>query len=347
MKRTMIALLVAAMAMPTQAESVILPSEWSSYLENFVGEDGRVIDTANNGISHSESQGYGLVLSALAEDRPSFERILSFTTTQLLVRDDGLAGWLWDPTKTPNLVDPNNATDGDILIAYGLALAGDTWSEQSYTDRARKMVRTIGRDLLVEVDDLVVILPGVEGFQDPEGEKPTVLNPSYWIFEAFPLFADLDPAINWDAVTASGVELIRRARVKGTGLPPDWLVLDADGQVRPAPDFPMEFGYNGIRVPLYMMRGDINPVLLQPFRQSADEQGLYKVDAVTGENIEPISEPGYRLIGAAMECVAEGTAIPEDLATMAPTSYYAATLQLLLLDYLRKNRPDCTGAAVS
>ncbi len=349
MKRTAFALAIswASLAGPIQAQTMILPSEWTTYVENYVADDGRVIDTANNGISHSESQGYGLVLSALADDRATFERIWTFTSTQLMVRDDGLSAWLWDPSKTPSLVDANNATDGDILIAYGLALAGEAWDDTGFTDAARRIIGTVGRSLLVDVDGLVAILPGAEGFRDPEGEKPTVLNPSYWVFEALPVFAELDPAINWEAVSDAGVELIRRARVKGNGLPPDWLVLGGDGQVRPAPDFPAEFGYNGIRIPLYMMRAGINPVLLDPFRNSADEAGLYKVDAVTGEKLEPISEPGYRLIGAAMECVAGGTAIPGDLTTFSPTSYYAATLQLLLLDFLRRDHAECLGGTPS
>lgn len=340
--------IVLALSLVPQANaaegSVIQPAEWSSYKEAFVTEDGRVVDTGNNGISHSESQGYGLMLSAMANDRPTFERIWSFTSTQLLVRDDGLASWRWDPAATPNLTDTNNATDGDILIAYGLALAGRAWEEARFTDVARTMATTIGRTMLVEADGMPAILPGAEGFEDlPNGHGP-ILNPSYWVFEALPVFAELDPATDWAAVTETGIELVRRARVTSSGLPPDWLVLDDKGLVKPAPDFPVEFGYNGIRIPLYMMRAGISPALLEPFRNSADAAGLYKVDPVTGQKLEPITEPGYRLIGAAMECVAEGTAIPQDLRTMAATSYYAATLQLLLLDYLRRTRPDCMGA---
>lgn len=88
-----LALSVVLSAPAVQAASMIQPAEWSRYVESFVGDDGRVIDTGNNNISHSESQGYGLVLSVLANDQPTFERILGFTSTQLLVRDDGLAGW--------------------------------------------------------------------------------------------------------------------------------------------------------------------------------------------------------------------------------------------------------------
>lgn len=326
--------------------STILPQEWSSYVENYVTEDGRVVDTANNNISHSESQGYGLILSVLADDRATFERVLSFTSTELLVRDDGLAGWLWDPAKTPHLTDANNATDGDILIAYGLALAGDVWSDSAFTERARSIATTIGQTMLVESDGMTAILPGAAGFNDRTDGVGPILNPSYWVFEALPVFAKLDPSTDWEAVTQTGIELVRRARLTKSGLPPDWLVLDDTGTIKPAPDFPVEFGYNGIRIPLYMMRAGINSRLLEPFRQNSDAAGLYKIDPLTGARIEPISEPGYRLIQAAMDCVVHGAEIPQELRNMSATSYYAATLQLLALDFLRRDHAACMAEDV-
>lgn len=329
----------------SHAQSVILPEEWTSYVDAYVSEEGRVIDTANNNISHSESQGYGLVLSVLADDRAAFERIWSFTNSELLVRDDGLAGWRWDPDATPHLTDPNNATDGDMLIAYGLALAGDAWSEPSYTEAARSIVTAVGDGMVVEADGMPALLPGAAGFeQRPDGTGP-ILNPSYWIFETFPVFAELDPGTDWNAISETGIELIRRARITKSGLPPDWLVLGEDGAVRPAPDLPVEFGYNGIRIPLYLMRAGKNAALLDPFRDQSNDQGLYKVDPLSGRKIEPITEPGYRLIVSAMDCVVDGTAIPQDLRTMSATSYYAATLQLLALDFLRRNHPQCLEGA--
>ena len=62
-----------------------------------------------------------------------FERIFDFTRNQLLIRDDGLAAWKWDPNANPHIVDVNDASDGDILIAYALGLAGKAWDEPRYT----------------------------------------------------------------------------------------------------------------------------------------------------------------------------------------------------------------------
>lgn len=331
------------MTVPVCAAPAITAEEWQSYLEAYVSEDGRVIDTANGNISHSESQGYGLVLAALAEDRASFDRILNFTKTELMVREDGLAAWRWEPDADPHVTDTNNATDGDMLIAYGLLLAGDLWSERAFSTEATAMVQTIGRSMLVPADGLPAILPGSEGFAggDLTAGQP-ILNPSYWIFETLPRFHGLDPVIDWNAVTQTGLELLRRAAETPAGIPGDWVIMAA-GTIGPAPDFPAEFGYNGIRIPLYLMRAGLDPAYLEPFRAKASSAGLFKIDLATGNAMEPIDEPGYRLIQAAMECVATGQVVPEELRTLQTTSYYAATLQLLMLDHLRRQRPDCLG----
>ncbi|QQR38628.1 glycosyl hydrolase family 8 [Devosia rhizoryzae] len=335
-------LLANLLVMPAHAQSLIQPAEWQAYRDAFVEDSGRVVDTANGGISHSEGQGYGLWLSVLAQDRPSFERILSFTRTELMLRDDGLAAWRWEPDSEPHVPDTNNATDGDMLIAYALYQAGTLWSDEGYAEQATSIVRTIGRTMITMADGLPAISPGALGFDG--ADLGPVLNLSYWIFEALPVFGEIDPETDWSGIYQTGLEIARRAAVTKAGLPPDWLTLDAGGLV-PAPDFPPEFGYNNIRIPLYMMRAEIDPAYLGPYRRNADAAGLYKINVRSGARIEPIGEPGYQLIRAAMECVAAGTAVPEDLRTMSPTSYYAATLQLLLLDHLRRSHAECLEGA--
>lgn len=327
---------------PVTADTMITPAEWQSYLDAYVSAEGRVIDTANGNISHSESQGYGLILSALADDSATFARIWSFTRTELMVRDDGLAAWRWEPDKRPHVTDANNATDGDMLIAYGLLLGAEAWNNGHYSDLALPIIRTIGRTMLVEADGLPAILPGAEGFMREANEGGPVLNPSYWIFETFPFFAAADPIIDWMAVGETGLEILRRAQASPAGIPGDWIQL-SEGEEMPAGDFPPEFGYNGIRVPLYLLRADADPAYLEPFRAKSTPEGLSKVDVTNGELIEPITEPGYRLIAAAMDCAIDGTPIPAELQNMQATSYYAATLQLLLLDHLRRHETGCLG----
>ena len=45
-----------------------------------------------------------------------------------------------------DFADGNNATDGDLLIAYALAKAGEVWQEPRYTTEAQKLAKAIGKN---------------------------------------------------------------------------------------------------------------------------------------------------------------------------------------------------------
>ena len=135
------------------AQASISAADWQAYKEHFVESSGRVIDDANGNISHSEGQGYGLLLSYLAGQKSDFDLIWSFTRTELLLRDDGLAVWKWDPAADPHVSDVNNATDGDLLIAYALALAGASWSRTDFTEAAGTIARAIGTEAVFETQN--------------------------------------------------------------------------------------------------------------------------------------------------------------------------------------------------
>ncbi|WP_445894920.1 glycosyl hydrolase family 8 [Desulfosoma sp.] len=69
---------------------------WDAYKDRFVSPDGRIIDRGNRQMSHSEGQGYGLILAVSADDRPTFERIRQWTRENLQVRgSDHLLAWAW------------------------------------------------------------------------------------------------------------------------------------------------------------------------------------------------------------------------------------------------------------
>jgi len=340
-------LAVAAMACAStsglaapSSEPTITAEEWQAYRDHFVSAEGRVVDNGNNNLSHSEGQGYGLLLAVLAQDRPTFEAIWSFTHTELMVRDDGLAAWRWEEDKSPHVTDTNNASDGDILIAYALALAGDVWSEPEKTDAARQIVESLGREVLVEVRGNMLVLPGKDGFSAGQRPDGPVVNPSYWIFEAAPVFARLTPEVPWARVAEDEMKVLALISDNAAGLPADWVSLSSR-KPKPAEGFPPEFGYNNIRIPLYLMRAGANAELLAPYIRMVGEDGLLRVDVTTGENKEHLTEPGYRIIGAALNCVLTGEPVPSDLLAFSPTSYFAATLQLLTLDFLRRDAPKC------
>lgn len=323
------------------AQSSILPADWAAYQQRFVGPDGRVIDDGNGNISHSESQGYGLLLAYLADDRAAFDLIWSFTRTELLLRDDGLSVWKWDPAATPHVTDPNNATDGDILIAYALALAGRQWQRPELVASGSTMAEAIAGLVRTEQGSKI-ITPGAVGYGADDRPDGPVVNLSYWIYEAFPVFDEIAPDADWQAVSEDGIALLKQSLLGPRRLPPEWLSLQT--RPRPAEGFPEEFGYNALRIPLYLMRAGVSDAGL--LRTLADgmttETGeVAIVDIATGNVTNTLAEPGYAIIPALVGCVLDGTPIPPATRSFEPTLYYPSTLHLLSLSFLRVAHPEC------
>jgi endoglucanase len=332
--------LLAAFPSAAAVPGSVLPEEWSAYQGAFVSE-GRVIDTANGNISHSESQGYGLLLAYLSDDPEGFAAIWQFTQDELLIRDDGLAAWKWDPEATPHITDSNNASDGDILIAYALILAGEGWDMPDYVDAARTIADAVGETSTLRFRGRDLLLPGSFGFRSEDLADGPVVNLSYWIFEAFPLLARIAPTTDWMSIAQNGRRLVNEARFGPLELPTDWVSL-SDPTVAPAADFPAEFSYNSVRIPLYLMRGgSTEPALLRQFVEPLGGPEAATVQVETGTAVDPLSEAGYRIIGAAAGCILDGTPIDPELLTYQPQTYYGATLQLLTLSYLRESSQSC------
>ncbi|PWC34749.1 endoglucanase [Azospirillum sp. TSO35-2] len=234
---------------------------WRRYAERFLLPEGRIVDTGNKGVSHSEGQGYGMLLAVAAGDRAAFDRMWGWTQRTLLVREDGLAAWRWKPDE--GVTDRNNASDGDTLIAWALLRAADVWQAENYRTAASAIVKALAAGLLVEQAGLTVLLPGRDGFR--KGET-LVLNPSYWIFPAIRAFAALPGGERWGKLAESGLVLLSKARFGAFQLPPDWMALNPAGTVTVAEGYRKQYGYDAVRVPLYLAwDGYRDPYYFRPY----------------------------------------------------------------------------------
>lgn len=326
-----------------QNSHAVTQDEWSAYREKFLDQTGQIIDNVNGGISHSESQGYGLLLSYLANNRGDFDRIWAFTRTEMLLRDDGLSVWKWDPRATPHVQDSNNATDGDLLIAYAAALAGRAWNRPDLTAAARSIAQALLDDGIQSVGSLVLLKPGSVGFGRGEREDGPVVNPSYWVFEALPVLAELAPDPKWQRLADDGRKLIAMAMKIGTAnLPPDWVSLKSQPTV--ADGFPQQFSYNAVRIPLYMLRAgsrDVDLLRIMATNMSDASGQVRLVDIATGQTRELLGDAGYRIIPALVKCALDRTPLPDDVKSFVATDYYPSTLHLLALSYARRLHTEC------
>ena len=243
--------------------------DWTYYKQSYVSPQGRVIDTGHEGVSHSEGQGIGMLLAAHHKDRAAFETIWQWTRGNLQIRGDKLSAWKWAPSAVAGdsaagkVADRNNATDGDIFIAWALYRAGRQWNEKAYLQSGSEISRDIRAKLLAQSAHGPVLLPGEQGFVKA---GTMTVNLSYWVFPALQDLNRLDPAPEWEKLIASGLSLLKAARFGRWQLPADWLRV-AD-KVDIAPDFKPRFSYDALRIPLYLVWAKLDsPDNLKPFNE--------------------------------------------------------------------------------
>ena len=307
---------------------------WRAYKARFITEQGRVVDTGNSVISHSEGQGYGLLLSVAANDRDAFDRVWGWTRANLMVRGDELLAWRWEPDRRPAVADMNNATDGDLLVAWALFEADLAWKNPSYRIAARRIAVEVGRKLILpRTPNGPLLLPALSGFAAEDRSDGPAINLSYWVFPALDQLPAIAPEFDWAGLSRSGLELLEKSRFGVQKLPVEWTGLGKGGP-HPAEGFAATFSYNAIRIPLYLAWSgvgdakDLAPFLNLWTKRSA--RGLPVIDTVDGRNVTWLEEKGYAAIADLAACAATGTKLPSSFsAVRVSENYYPVTLHLL------------------
>ena len=320
----LMAVLMAACTIP---ENEAFQADWQIYKRQFVTLDGRVVDSGNQGVSHSEGQGYGLLLALAADDRETFAQIWEWTHANLQVREDRLFRWRRRPDTPSAGEDPNNASDGDILIAWALLRAGERWQRVDYREAALGILTDVRSKLVRRWRDLTVLLPGAAGF---EHDGVLTVNLSYWVFPALTDFARVDGQTKtWKELADSGLTLLSKARFGRLGLPPDWLTLG--DPLAPSEGFKPRFGYDAVRIPLYLVWGKESSEMLRPFQSFWGAYGRFtpawtnlKENCVDGEGAPAGMRSIKNLVQRALHASAER--FPE---MEVGQDYYSSSLLLL------------------
>jgi endoglucanase len=244
-----IAIVCSTLMLTLTARAEKLPS-WERYKALFVAGDGRVIDYGQGQVTTSEGQGYGMLLSVHNDDRKAFDRIWTWSRSNLGVRKDSLMAWLWGkrPNEAWDIMDYNNATDGDILVALALVKAADKWHHEQYKQEATLIIRSIREKLAVRQRERTYLLPGYYGFTDKDS---VTLNPSYLIFPAYRLFAEIDDKHFWYSLHRDSLDLLKRSSFGEGRLPADWVMLTGD-DIGINEQRSTRFGYDAVRVFLHL-----------------------------------------------------------------------------------------------
>lgn len=300
-------------------------SAWESYKSQFLMPDGRIVDTANSRVSHSEGQGFAMLMAVSSNDRDTFDKLWRWTQKTLQNGNSGLFYWRYDPSKEDPVADKNNATDGDALIAWALIKASARWKEKQYGKEADRITHALLQGMVIDYAGYSVMLPGKDGFRH-EGE--VVLNPSYFIFPAWQAFAKRSHSKAWHKLSKDARRLLAGMDKQPVYLPADWVSLKADGQLLPAKGWPPRMSYDAIRVPLYLFWSDKNAPLLQPWRTWFSHFGRTETPAwvnVVSNEYAPYMMSGGLL---AVRDLTMGVVLTEP--ELAPDEgYYSASLKIL------------------
>lgn len=215
------------------------------FVEQFCSQ-GPALDGDNGNIWHTESLGVSMLAAAQTRNERLFTVLDQ--SARSVRRPDGLHSW---KVAKGTVADRNNATDGDIFIAWAYLLAAKAFpqSRAGFGAAGDQTLAAIAKHCIRSSSHGVVILPGVDGFLTEAGDVRTI-NLSYWVYPALQAFAQHDPKGPWAHLMDSGRKITGYAHFGDYGLPPDWLELS--NPVRPDARLSTRFSYDAMRVPLYL-----------------------------------------------------------------------------------------------
>lgn len=318
---------------------------WDSWKAAFLAADGRVIDGLQQQSSHSEGQGYGMVLATAFDDAAAFQQMYQWTERHLAIRPDPLLAWRWLPGQANPVPDRNNASDGDLFYAWALVRAAARFKDRSYLVRAQEIAAALVETCILPMpgkSDQLVLLPAAFGFKH---DTHLSINPSYYMPLAMREIAAATGTPALAACAQHGEALMQSiAREK---LVPDWLDISSSG-VRPSESLSPNAGYEALRVPLFLIwsrlpdHGAVRRMAAVYERTVQPGIGVPTViEPISGVVLESSTDPGYQALAGLTICSNQrnlGSTIPP----FTPDQpYYPATLQLFAMVAVNETLPEC------
>lgn len=318
---------------------------WDAWKERFLMPDGRVVDTLQSEVSHSEGQGYGMVLATYFDDRDAFDLMYQWTERNLAIRGDALLAWRWMPDTLNAVPDRNNASDGDLFYAWALVRAFSQFGDRDYLVRAQQIAEALAETCIVAMPGAsgrTVLLPAQFGFVH---DTHISINPSYYM-----------PLAMREVAAATGVSALAICAQQGealidqlaqNGLVPDWVDITETGMT--ASDALSEnTGYEALRVPLFMVWSRI-PRHLAVRRMAAVYARTVQpgvgvptvIEPVSGTVLESSGDAGYQAIAGLITCSEGMTAGAQIPPFTNDQPYYPATLHLFAMIAAYETLPEC------
>lgn len=267
---------------PAGADHKDVQAAYNIFVRNYYEESGSLArikwDTPTQTVS--EGIGYGMLImvymdNATNNTQAKFDKLYAYYNQFL----NGNGFMHWKINGFSGAAEMNGATDGDLDVAFALALAFHQWGDAKYKTAATSLM---GKIYQHEVNAAKVLKPG-DAYDNPK-------NPSYFAAAAIGLFKKLAWDSNdWNAVLTANYAHVSASQNSATGLVPDW------SQDNGAPDSRgVNYTFDASRTPwrmalAYLWYGDASA------RSIANKMNAW-IKATTGGEPSLIMS-GYQLSG--------------------------------------------------
>lgn len=198
----------------------------------------------DNSSTVSEGIGYGMLLSAYAGDKSTFDALWKYYKGHS--NGNGLMNWKYSDCNSS--AGQNGATDADEDAAMALIIAEEQWptasSPYDYKSEASFLISKIRQ---YEIDQSTY--QTING--DAWGFNPTCRNPSYFAPSYYREFAKIETsnASFWNSAVSTSQSYLLTNRNNSTGLVSNW--SDPNGSPNTC-NGPQDFGWDAIRNPWRM-----------------------------------------------------------------------------------------------
>src|SRR3989344_4591473 len=212
---------------------VAVAGVWTAYREK-IQKDGRTVDRDRSYLTTSEGQSYSLLRAVWMDDKTTFDQVLKWTNNNLGKRpNDQLFAWFWGENSDGKWDvmygqdGMNTASDADQDIALALIFAAKRWNQDHYMEEAQEILADIWKEEVVVVKGNPYL---VAGNWAKDEVRPTI-NPSYFSFAAYPIFAEVDPSHPWLLLKNTSYDVLITSTkdpldgATSAGIPPDWVSL--------------------------------------------------------------------------------------------------------------------------
>jgi endoglucanase len=232
---------------PASSATTDLEPAAQAFLARYVTADGEVIRHDQGGDVVSEGQAYGMLIAELAADSATVEHIWSWTK-QHLQRPDGLLSY--HANADGSVLDPQAASDADILIAFALLRYNGPDASSLHADGKKVAAAVLANETTQLPDSTPVIAAGPWAV----GSVST-LDVSYWMPGVYDKLAVLTGDQRWSRASSGAVRLLQQLTDNGKQLPPDWAQLRGDditAIAAPGGSAPVQYGLDAQRVPIWL-----------------------------------------------------------------------------------------------